>query len=76
METPRSKHWHELDLIITKRDSLNCVCNTRGYHSADWDTDHSLIALGEKVRPKKLHHSKQKSQPLTYFTHPLKYEMT
>ena len=32
---PRSKHWHQLDMIITKRDSLNNVCNTRSYQSAD-----------------------------------------
>ena len=36
---------------------------TRVYHSADCDTDHSLIASGVKLTPKKLHHSKQKGQP-------------
>ena len=60
---PRSKHWHQLDMIITKRDSLNSVCNTRSYHSADCDTDHSLIATKVKLKPKKFHHSKRKGQP-------------
>ena len=60
---PRSKHWHQLDMIITKRDSLNNVCNTRSYQSADCDTDHSLIATKVKLKPKKFHHSKRKGQP-------------
>ena len=60
---PRSRHWHQLDLVITRRDSLNNVCNTRTYHSADCNTDHSLIASAVKTRPKKLHHSKQQGQP-------------
>ena len=59
---PRSKHWHQLDLIITRKESLNNVHNTRAYHSADCDTDHSLIASRVKLRPKKLYHSKKKVQ--------------
>ena len=50
----RSKHWHQLDTVITRRDSLNTVCNTRAYHSADCDTDHLLIASRLKLNPKKL----------------------
>ena len=34
---PRSNHWHQLDLVITRADSINNVCNTRAYHSADCD---------------------------------------
>ena len=60
---PRSKHWHQLDMIITKRDSLNNVCNTRSYQSADCDTDHSLIATKVKLKPKRFYHSKRKGQP-------------
>lgn len=60
---PRSKHWHQLDLIITRKDSLNSVCNTRVYHSADCDTDHSLVASKVKLKPKKFHYKKQKGQP-------------
>ena len=40
---PRSGHWHQLDLVITRLDSLDNVLYTRSYHSADCDTDHSLI---------------------------------
>ena len=60
---PRSKHWHQLDMIITKRDSLNNVCNTRSCQSADCDTDHSLMATKVKLKPKKFHNSKRKGQP-------------
>ena len=56
---PMSKHWHQLDLVITRRDSLNNVCNTRSYHRADCNTDHSLIASRVKLTPKKIYHSKQ-----------------
>lgn len=38
----RSKAWHQLDLILTKRDSLNSIRNSRAYRSADCDTDHWL----------------------------------
>ena len=54
---PRSNHWHQWDLVITRRDSLNSVGNTR-----DTDTNHSLIASKVKLKPKKLHHSKTKCQ--------------
>lgn len=57
---PRSNHW--LDLVITRRDSLNSICNTRAYQSADCDTDHSLSASKVKLKPKKLNHSKTKCQ--------------
>ena len=40
---PRSRQWHQLDLVITKRELLNSVRITRTYHSADCDTDHSLV---------------------------------
>ena len=60
---PRSNHWHQLDLVITRADSINNVCNTRAYHSADCDTDHSLVASWVKVTPKRLHCAKKKCQP-------------
>ena len=57
---PRSGHWHQLDLVITRRDALNNVLKTRSYHSADCDTDHSLICARVRMQPKRLFHSKQK----------------
>ena len=60
---PRSKHWHQLDLILTRRRSINNVCNTRAFHSADCDTDHSMIAAIVKLKPKKVYRSKRIGQP-------------
>ena len=40
---PRSGHWHQVDLIITRHQSLHSVLITHSYHSADCDTDHSLV---------------------------------
>lgn len=54
---PRCHHWHQLDLIIT---DLGSVLFTRSYHSADCDTDNSLMASKVRFMPKKLHHSKKK----------------
>ena len=54
---PRSDHWHQLDLMsaITRRSSLNSVLITRTYHSADCDSDHSLIISKVRLKPKQLH---------------------
>lgn len=48
---PRSKHWHQLDLVITRRPMLNHVLFTRSYHCADCDTDHSLVGSIVRLRP-------------------------
>ena len=60
---PRSKHWHQLDLILTRRSNLNCVKLTRSYHSADCDTDHSLVCTKVKLYPQKIHHCRKKGTP-------------
>ena len=57
---PRSCQWHQLDLIIARRDHLQSVHNTRSYHSADCDTDHSLVASKVALQPRRFHHSKPK----------------
>ena len=59
---PRSKHWHQLDLMLTRRDYLNSTHNTRVFHRADCDTDHSLVISKIKLTPKRLHHSRTKCQ--------------
>lgn len=59
---PRSKHWHQLDLIITRRSMLNHVLLTRSYHSADCDTDHSLVCSKVRLRPRRIHHTKHKAR--------------
>ncbi|XP_072179738.1 craniofacial development protein 2-like [Diadema setosum] len=62
---PRSGHWHQLDLIITRRVNLGSVLISRSYpmHSADCDTDHSLVCSRVRLQPKKLHRNKQKCLP-------------
>jgi hypothetical protein len=50
---PRSKQWHQVDLIITCCGSLNSVQNTRVYHSANCNTDYSLVISNIKIKPKK-----------------------
>ena len=60
---PRSHHWHQLDLIITQRPLLNYILITHSYHSADCDTDHSLVGSKVHLMPKQIHWSKQKGCP-------------
>ena len=59
---PRSKHWHQLDLILTRRTQLNNFLVTRTYHSADCDTDRSLVCSKLRLRPKKIYHTKQEQK--------------
>ena len=60
---PRSHHWHQLDLVITRIPLLNCVLVTRSHHSADCDTDPSLVSSKVRLQPKRTHRSKQKICP-------------
>jgi len=54
----RSHHWHQLDLVITRRADLSTVL-----HSPDCDTDHSLVASKVRLKPRKIHHDKAKGRP-------------
>ncbi|XP_076456338.1 uncharacterized protein LOC143290704 [Babylonia areolata] len=60
---PRSKHWHQLDLILTRRVNLSSIKITRSYQSADCDTDHSLVCSSVKLRAKRLHHTRKEGRP-------------
>ena len=60
---PRSKHWHQLDLILVRRAAIKNVLHTRSYHSADCDTDHSLVSCKIRMQPMKFHHTKTKEVP-------------
>ncbi|XP_037296657.1 uncharacterized protein LOC119189933 [Manduca sexta] len=55
---PRSGHWHQLDLILTKRNDLRDIKHTRSFHSADCDTDHSLVVAKMSFVPKKIYKSR------------------
>lgn len=54
---PRSKHWHQLDYVITRRKRLNDVLSTRVTRSAECGTDHHML-----ITRMKIHTSKHKSQ--------------
>ena len=60
---PRSKHWHQLDLIIVRCVSLKFVLLACIYHSTDCDTDHSLVCCKLRLQPRKFYHTKQKGKP-------------
>ena len=60
---PRSKHWHQLDLILVRRAAIKNVLHTRSYHSADCDTDDSLVCCKIRMKPKKFHRTKTKGIP-------------
>ncbi|XP_047480569.1 craniofacial development protein 2-like [Penaeus chinensis] len=60
---PRSKHWHQLDLVLVRRSNLNSIKVLRSYHSADCDTDHLLVWCKVKLSPKKMFFSKAKGKP-------------
>ncbi|XP_052217843.1 uncharacterized protein LOC127835421 [Dreissena polymorpha] len=60
---PRSRRWHQLDLVITRRSLLSSVLGTRSYHSADCDSDHALVCSRMRFLPRKLHRSKPPGRP-------------
>ncbi|XP_072171826.1 craniofacial development protein 2-like [Diadema setosum] len=60
---PRSKHWHQLDLVIVRRTNLKTVLLSRSYHSADCDNDHSLVCSKLRLHPKKFHRTKTAGNP-------------
>ncbi|XP_071954137.1 craniofacial development protein 2-like [Antedon mediterranea] len=60
---PRSHHWHQLDLVITRRSYLNDVNITRSYHSGDCDTDHSMVRSTVCLQPKQIHRSRHIGRP-------------
>ena len=60
---PRSRRWHQLDLILVRRSQLRNLLITRSYHSADCETDHSSACCRIKIMPRKLHRAKPPGKP-------------
>ena len=60
---PRSKHWHQLDFVLTRRRDLGSVKLTRSFQSADCDTDHSLVCSKVKFQPRRIHRAKKEGKP-------------
>ncbi|XP_060083367.1 uncharacterized protein LOC132562631 [Ylistrum balloti] len=63
---PRSKHFHQLDHVLTRRRSLKHVLVTRTYHSADSDTDNSLVCRMTRLKLKTFHCIKREGKPRIY----------
>lgn len=59
---PRSKDWHQLDLILTRRTQLKNLLVTRTYHSADCDPGHSLVYCRVGSQPKKFYRTKHEGK--------------
>ncbi|XP_059049895.1 uncharacterized protein LOC131844918 [Achroia grisella] len=55
---PRSGHWHQLDIVLSRSKNLRDILHTRSFHSADCNTDHSLVAAHIAFTPKRIHSSK------------------
>jgi len=60
---PRSKRWHQLDHVAVKRAHLKEVTHCRTLHSADCDSDHSLVRCKLRLVPERLHHNQPKPGP-------------
>ena len=58
----KSKHWHQLDLVLTQCTNLGNVKLTRNYQSADCDTDHSLVCCKVNFKAKRVHHAKKEGR--------------
>ncbi|XP_045503538.1 uncharacterized protein LOC123700381 [Colias croceus] len=54
---PRSGHWHQLDVVLSRSRDLREILHTRTFHSADCDTDHSLVVARVAIAHKKIHTS-------------------
>ena len=59
---PRSGHWHQLDLVCVRRKHLSDTLNTRAYHSADCNTDHSLVLSKIRLSPKRIHSQRKQGR--------------
>lgn len=60
---PRSKRWHQLDHVLVKREHLKEVTHCRSLHSADCDTDHTLLRCKLRMVPSKFHYARPKPTP-------------
>ena len=60
----RSKHRHELDIILIRRAALRNVLHIRSYHSADCNTDHSLVCCKTRLQLKRFHRTNKKGTPV------------
>ena len=60
VETPTLKALASTGSNLGQAAAIKNVLHTRSYHSADCDTDHSLVCCKIRMQPKKLNHTKTK----------------
>jgi hypothetical protein len=60
---PHSKHWHLLDHVFIQKTHLQDLTHVRSMHSADCDTDVSLVRCKIKLKPMRIHMSRPKPSP-------------
>ena len=54
---------HQLDLILVRHATIKNILHARSYHSADYNTDHSLVCCKIRLQPKKFHRAKKPRIP-------------
>ena len=59
----RSRHWHQLDLILVRLVTIKNVLHTRSYQRTDCDTYHFLVCCKIRLQPKKFYRSKKTREP-------------
>uniref|UniRef100_A0A2C9KRI8 Endonuclease/exonuclease/phosphatase domain-containing protein n=1 Tax=Biomphalaria glabrata TaxID=6526 RepID=A0A2C9KRI8_BIOGL len=57
---PRSAHWHQLDMTLTRKRDIGNILMTRSFQRADCDTDHTLVSCRTRLLPTKIHSSQGK----------------
>ena len=55
---PKSRHWHQPDLSITRKSQLINVLTITSYHSADCDTNNSLVCRKVRLTARKTYNIK------------------
>lgn len=60
---PRSKHWHQFDLLLMWRRDLGSIKSTHSFQSANCDTDLPLVICKVKLQPKKIYRAKKERWP-------------
>ena len=59
----RSKHWHQLNIILVRRSAIRDVLHTRSYHCADCDAGHSVVCCKIRLQLKRFHRTKTQGNP-------------
>ena len=58
---PRSKKWHLIDYVITRKRDMQDITNVKSFHNSECWTDHALVraSVKFKIRPKTRSNNKE-----------------